>query len=499
VKEGEPIMLRDFSDSCKQELLNYIKGIENGEVCNFTDWYKDHWCDYADLIGELGLAGYINNVNSYHKKVTAKNKAAVSSVEKIFNEVHAVDHSYCSTFTNIRDSLEKIETYISKMAEIISPEKGSFTAENVKSILSQAYYDDLLNDFLRKYLKIENGEIVPNYYELLANFLRVEMMPPAELIAYSLVIANFGPELLDHSENLLHNLNNAMDKVPDTLDIVYKLYLCIKHCRIFKIVKVGNYYHIKGGISGFLKNCDMEDLEGIEGTRYKIGSKAFIKAGLNRFVPPDASFSEGAKKFLENITDKSLWEKNFKDYNSFKNGLKKIYGFEKGTKISTKINNVGKILGYASIAFDTGMEIKNDVESGATVSHTIGDATATAVKGLGSMAIATGCAEVGAAIGTAIPIPGVGTVVGAAVGFGIGLAASKLYDWAVDDAKINGKTVKEWVSTGVEKACDAVGDAAKGAAKAVQDAGNAIKKKLDSSVNLFNGFFGDVGKAVMAW
>ena len=47
-----------------------------------------------------------------------------------------------------------------------------------------------------------------------------------------------------------------------------------------------------------------------------------------------------------------------------------------------------------------------------------------AVVGQAAVGVAAGVAgaQVGAIIGTAIPIPGVGTVVGAAVGFGVGCA-----------------------------------------------------------------------------
>ena len=41
--------------------------------------------------------------------------------------------------------------------------------------------------------------------------------------------------------------------------------------------------------------------------------------------------------------------------------------------------------------------------------------------------------EVGAALGTAIPIPVVGTVVGAVAGFGIGYIGAKVYDSIVTE------------------------------------------------------------------
>lgn len=132
---------------------------------------------------------------------------------------------------------------------------------------------------------------------------------------------------------------------------------------------------------GFLKNSGLKGLEDIKGTRYKIGSDIFNKSVLNYFVPEGTSFSDEAEKFLQNLKDKDLWKDTFSDFDSFKGSMKKIYGFEKSNKISTKIDNFGKIFGYAAIALDTGEGIKDDIDNKATASHTIGDATEMLQKG----------------------------------------------------------------------------------------------------------------------
>ena len=489
-------MLKDFSDQSEHELLSLVKEVEHDKICDFTDWLGDRWYDFEELIGELNIKNYIDNVNSYHKKVIDKNNATVSSIEGIFRDVKAVDSAYGDIFANIRDSLEKDENYISKMAEIISPAMGSFTVGNVKAILSQAY-DDLeqseVKAYLGKYEKIVNGKPVVDCNLLVNNFLRLGYMPEAERTAYSQIIQNSPVELTDA---LIKMAKNGNDKIVKN---AYKLLICIKYRTVLKIEQNGDYFIIKGGMDGFLKNSDLRGLEDIKGTRYKIDSAAFNETVLKYLVPEGTSFSDGAEKFLQNLKNKDLWTDTFRDFDSFKGSMKKIYGFEKNTQISNKISNFGKVLGYAAIAIDTGEGIKEDIDNKATVSHTIGDATANVAKGLGTMAIATGCAQVGAAIGTAIPIPVVGTVVGAAVGFGLGWAGSKLYDYLVDDAKINGKTVKQWAACGVENGCNAVGNAATGAAKAIQNTGNEVKKQLDSAANAVGNLFGGAGKAVMAW
>lgn len=116
------------------------------------------------------------------------------------------------------------------------------------------------------------------------------------------------------------------------------------------------------------------------------------------------------------------------------------------------------MLGYGAIVIDTGIDIKGNIDNGASASKITADATTDVAKGLGAMAVATGCAQVGAAIGTAIPIPVVGTIVGAAAGFLIGLAGVAIYNYAIDGVEIGGKTVAGWVSDGIEKSIDDVGN-----------------------------------------
>lgn len=68
---------------------------------------------------------------------------------------------------------------------------------------------------------------------------------------------------------------------------------------------------------------------------------------------------------------------------------------------------------------------------------------------LANMAVATGCAKLGAAVGTAIPIPVVGTAVSAVVGFGLGWLGC----WAFNEFVATDEA-KEWVSEVIEEGID---------------------------------------------
>ena len=133
------------------------------------------------------------------------------------------------------------------------------------------------------------------------------------------------------------------------------------------------------------------------------------------------------------------------------------------------LGNAGRAVGYLSVVSNIGEEMYDNYLEGETeVSEYISDAVVEGVAGIGSMAVSAGCAKVGAALGTAIPIPVVGTVVGAVAGFGIGYIGAKVYDSIVtEDLK---EMASEFVEEGAEYIKDCVG-----------------------------GFFSKVGEAIGTW
>lgn len=91
-------MYRDFSEKSKLELLGMVSQVENEQISEFTDWIGDRWYDFESWIGKLDLRNYINNVNSYHKKVIDKNNATKESINTIFSKVESLDTAYRGIF-----------------------------------------------------------------------------------------------------------------------------------------------------------------------------------------------------------------------------------------------------------------------------------------------------------------------------------------------------------------------------------------------------------------
>lgn len=133
--KGPVYLTRDFSEASKQKMLGLVAQVENEKWCDFTDWVGDRWYDFEDLIGTLDVRYYINNVNSYHKKVIDKNNTTAQKINEIFTAVRNVDASYSQIFSNIHASLQQLLTYIGQLAEVVTPGHGRFNGEYMASVL----------------------------------------------------------------------------------------------------------------------------------------------------------------------------------------------------------------------------------------------------------------------------------------------------------------------------------------------------------------------------
>ena len=102
---------------------------------------------------------------------------------------------------------------------------------------------------------------------------------------------------------------------------------------------------------------------------------------------------------------------------------------------------MGKItskLGYAGVALDTGIGIYENVQDGSSWQETTSDAIIdTTISGC-TLAVSI---KVGSVVGTAIPIPVVGTILGGGAGLGIGL----LINFATDSIKVNDTSFRDYV------------------------------------------------------
>ncbi len=139
--KGPVYVYRDFSEVAKQKMLGLVTQVENEKWGDFTDWIGDRWYDFESWIGTLNIRNYINNVNTYHKKVIDKNNATEQTINRIFEAVWGVDASYATTLGNVRTSLEQWLRFVDTMAGIVEPGKGRFNGQYMASALNPILKD----------------------------------------------------------------------------------------------------------------------------------------------------------------------------------------------------------------------------------------------------------------------------------------------------------------------------------------------------------------------
>lgn len=141
-------MRRDFSESAKQELLALVKQVEDEKWHDFTDWFGDRWYDFEGWIGQLDIKKYIDNVNSYHKKVIDKNNTNEDKIEEIFVDVNNHSDNYRGRFLAILTNLQLYRKNLSLIANVISPGNGNFNPEYIGNGLKNAINTYLENSSL---------------------------------------------------------------------------------------------------------------------------------------------------------------------------------------------------------------------------------------------------------------------------------------------------------------------------------------------------------------
>lgn len=156
-------MYRDFSEKSKQNILNLVSQVENEKLSDFTDWIGDRWYDFESWIGTLNIKRYLDDVNTYHKKVIDKNNATQKTITDIFNTVKGVDSTYSSIFENLRIYLTTWDDYIVSLSDIVTPGNGHFSVEYmadqlnpILSDLEQSHIDCLRDQMVQDV----NGELI---------------------------------------------------------------------------------------------------------------------------------------------------------------------------------------------------------------------------------------------------------------------------------------------------------------------------------------------------
>ena len=165
------------------------------------------------------------------------------------------------------------------------------------------------------------------------------------------------------------------------------------------------------------------------------------------------------------------------------------------SRISKAVDIAGDIASVFVVLWETGTGIAENIENGTRTQKIVSDAIVDTGIGVGLIA---GSTAVGAWVGSLIPIPVVGTLVGAGAGYLVGEGA----DWLLNaDLEILGnKSVVNWAKDGAVAAADwIVEDLPNIAADAwdaticfIEDTGEAIGGFFEDAVNAIGGFFSGI-------
>ena len=141
-------MKRDFSENARQELLSLVKQVEDEQWCDFTDWVGDRWYDFEGWIGQLDIRKYVDNVNSYHKKVIDKNDASADEINKIFEAVNTQSVNYRGRFLAILTDLQSFRQLLTAISNVVAPANGRFNPVYIGTGLKDAVNTYLQNSEL---------------------------------------------------------------------------------------------------------------------------------------------------------------------------------------------------------------------------------------------------------------------------------------------------------------------------------------------------------------
>ena len=129
-------MFRDFSDEAKQKLLKYVDEVTaDGTWDRVKDWFGDAGLTIQSWLGQLSIQNYVNDVDTYHKKVLDKNNTTAKQIGEIFSNVQAVDTRYLSIAGSEAACGDDIIKLIRDLASAIDPNGGNMDMGRMKGVL----------------------------------------------------------------------------------------------------------------------------------------------------------------------------------------------------------------------------------------------------------------------------------------------------------------------------------------------------------------------------
>lgn len=124
-------MIREYTEAVREKLKAQIDEIKSSDFMWLTDSLGDIWLYLTELTGILDISNYINQVDEYHRKVLDQHDTTAARIDRIFENVAAVDSTYQSSFNIISDKIVVLNNHIQALSSSINPANGALTKQTV--------------------------------------------------------------------------------------------------------------------------------------------------------------------------------------------------------------------------------------------------------------------------------------------------------------------------------------------------------------------------------
>lgn len=152
-------LVRDFSDCEKEKIKATIRALDDekeGVLGSVGDAFNDLGLDFKDTLFKIGVQDYLDDIDSYHKRVMDKKNTCCDQIDSIFSEVYEVDSDYRSKFSILKDRLKELNNTFDQLNKVFDPSPllsgkeiplacTNFTIEGDINKLIDYYYNKLTN------------------------------------------------------------------------------------------------------------------------------------------------------------------------------------------------------------------------------------------------------------------------------------------------------------------------------------------------------------------
>lgn len=104
---------RDFTEDMRNYLIGLCDEVADEPWYDVTKW--DVWYRAEKLMGYLTIDHYVNNINSYYRKMIDINDSDREAINRIFNDVAEVDHRYAQKIEDKNARLMALKSAIEKL------------------------------------------------------------------------------------------------------------------------------------------------------------------------------------------------------------------------------------------------------------------------------------------------------------------------------------------------------------------------------------------------